>query len=106
MDKSAGEWAGRQKALLLAFRQGLQMMKSDVSQELAARSAREILAWRKSIGLSQRKAAAALGMTLKNYQILEWGHNAERGIPVVMTKRIALACAAIREGVEPLPGWR
>lgn len=75
------------------------------NQMRAAHSAEAMRSWRESMGFSQRDAALALGLALKNYQFLEWGMNRERGTPVVMNRRIALACAAIKAGLDPIEGW-
>lgn len=50
-------------------------------------TASDLKTWRQSIGLSQRAAAEALGVSLRMYQYYEAG---ERPIP----KTVALACAA------------
>lgn len=70
----------------------------------AQQSAMAMRRWRESLGFSQRDAASALGLALKNYQFLEWGENRERRTPLVMNQRIALACAAIASGLEPIYG--
>ena len=50
---------------------------------------------------SERELAEALGMSLKNYQQLERGTNFETGKPVTIDTRTALACAALRAGLQP-----
>lgn len=57
--------------------------------------------WRTDMGLTQRGAALALGMVLKNYQQLEKGINWTTGKPISIDRRTALACAAIRAGLAP-----
>lgn len=76
--------------------------------QLAAQSSTALRQWREEMGISQREAADGLGLALKNYQFLEWGEN--RSIkgsprPAVMSKRVALACAAIKAGLVPIEGW-
>ena len=76
--------------------------------QLATQSSMALRDWREEMGFSQRKAADALGLALKNYQYLEWGENrSTKGDPrpVVMSKRVALACAAIKAGLAPIEGW-
>jgi predicted transcriptional regulator len=60
--------------------------------------------WRKAMDLTQKDAAALLGLsefTLINY---EAGHRRDDGSPVVVPKYIALACAAIAEGITEYDG--
>lgn len=76
--------------------------------KLAEMSALSLVAWRTELGFSQREAASRLGLALKNYQFLEWGENRsfkDRPRPVVMSKRVALACSAISAGLKPVEGW-
>jgi transcriptional regulator with XRE-family HTH domain len=54
-------------------------------------------AWRKRLGLSQRGAGDALGLSLRAVQNYESG---ERRV----TKTLALACAAVAFGLPPIPG--
>lgn len=61
----------------------------------------EMKQWRESLGLTQRKAADALGMTLAAYQQLERGANFATGKPTRIDLRTAYACAAIRLGITP-----
>ena len=73
----------------------------------------EFKAWRKSLGLSQKKAADALG--LKN-RIVQYYEKGERdGVKVKIPKHVRLACCALSlgitdyhgpEGAEPGPGDR
>lgn len=74
------------------------------SQEFTAFDAIEIdpadlLAWRQDLGLTQRGAATALGVSLPTYQQLERGTAWATGKPVEIDKRTALACAAIKAGI-------
>ena len=48
----------------------------------------ELVAWRETMGMSKRKASAALGMTDNAYRAMEAGQT-------VISKRTALACAAL-----------
>ncbi len=61
----------------------------------------QLAAWRADLGLSQRAAAAALGVSLKSYQALERGFSWDSGKPVTIDRRTAFACAAIRAGLVP-----
>jgi transcriptional regulator with XRE-family HTH domain len=59
-------------------------------------TADEFTAWRKHLGLSGRKAAAALGVsknTITAYERGKWG------IP----KTVALACSAVANQLRPWP---
>ncbi len=59
-------------------------------------------AWRKSLGLSQKKAADALG--LKN-RIVQYYEKGERdGDKVKIPKHVRLACYALTVGVEDYHG--
>ena len=53
--------------------------------------------WRDRLGLSQREAADALGLSLRGYQYYEAG---ERDIG----RHIALACSAVAFGLPPFDG--
>ena len=59
----------------------------------------QLHAWREALDLSQRAAAAQLGMTLPTYQRLERGSDWQTDKPVRITRAVALACAAIRAGL-------
>lgn len=59
--------------------------------------------WRQELNLSQRKAAAALGVDLTTLQRLERGAQFGTDKPVQVDKRTRLAMAAIRAGLEPEP---
>ena len=61
----------------------------------------QLHAWREALGLTQRAAAAQLGMTLPTYQRLERGSDWQTDKPVRITRAVALACAAIRAGLAP-----
>ena len=60
-----------------------------------------IARWRARMGLSQRAAAAALGMSLSAYQEQERGA-AFGGRPRAPSRVLLLACAALEAGVEPI----
>lgn len=62
----------------------------------------EIRQWRSRLGLSQRAAAKALGVTLQTYQDLEKGTTLATGKPRELDRRTRLACAAIERGIEPI----
>lgn len=61
----------------------------------------ELLKWRKSLGLTQRAAAQALGVVLTTYQSMERGRHWTTGKPVTLDKRTALACSAVAHGLPP-----
>lgn len=54
------------------------------------------------MGLSQRAAAEALGMSLTSYQDQERGTNRATGEPIRTPKTLLLACAALEAGVQPV----
>lgn len=62
----------------------------------------DLSAWRRHMAITQRDAAAALGVTLPTYQRLERGAEWAEGTPVQIDRRTALACAALAAG---LPEW-
>lgn len=59
---------------------------------------RQLLSWRNRLGLSQKEAAGALGLSLRAYQYQEAGERQK--IP----RYLALACAAIAFGLPPYDG--
>lgn len=61
-----------------------------------------IARWRKRVGLSQRAAAAALGLALTSYQDQERGTNRKTGQPIRVPLSLLLACAAIEAGIQPI----
>lgn len=64
----------------------------------------QLLAWRTDMKLNQRDAASGLGLSLKGYQELERGSRFGTEQPVTIDRRTALACAAIRFGLDPEGG--
>lgn len=60
-----------------------------------------IARWRARLGLSQRAAAEALGMSLSGYQEQERGASFS-GTPRVPSRQLLLACAAIEAGIQPI----
>lgn len=52
----------------------------------------ELKQWRESLGLSQRAAADALGITLPTYQSMERGASFATGKPIEIDLRTELAC--------------
>ncbi len=64
-------------------------------------TADDLARWRTDLGLTQRVAAAALGIALINYQEMERGTRFATGKPAPIDRRTALACAAIRAGLAP-----
>lgn len=61
-----------------------------------------IAAWRSRVGLSQRAAAEALGMSLPTYQQYERGAAFADGTPRIAPRWLLLACAAIEAGIAPI----
>lgn len=61
----------------------------------------QLKTWRTDMGLTQQAAADALGVTLATFQQWERGASFATGKPVKIDRRTALACAAIRAGLEP-----
>lgn len=61
----------------------------------------QLAQWRAEMGLTQRAAAEALGVTLAAYQAMERGASWATGKPIKIDRRTALACAAIRAGIAP-----
>lgn len=57
--------------------------------------------WQARLGLTDREAAAKLGMTLSGYQRQKSGIGT-RGNPLVPNLRMRLACAAVEQGIEPI----
>lgn len=65
-------------------------------------SAEAFRRWRKSLGLSQKEAAAALGLKRRIVQYYEKGER--DGDPVDIPKTVRLACAALSHGVRDYAG--
>jgi DNA-binding XRE family transcriptional regulator len=57
--------------------------------------------WRQDMGYNQREAADALGLTLPAYQQKEKGVSWITKKPIVIDRRVALACAALKAGLAP-----
>ncbi|MFC4729073.1 helix-turn-helix domain-containing protein [Coralloluteibacterium thermophilus] len=60
-----------------------------------------IARWRARMGLSQRAAAEALGMSLSAYQEQERGASFA-GAPREASRVLLLACAALEAGLSPI----
>ena len=58
--------------------------------------------WRKSLGLSQKEAAEALGLKRRVVQYYEKGER--DGKKIVIPKYVRLACYAVSNGVEDFDG--
>jgi len=58
--------------------------------------------WRKSLKLSQKAAAEALGLKRRVVQYYEKGER--DGVPVVIPKTVRLACYALADGQLDYPG--
>lgn len=59
--------------------------------------------WRKRLGLSQKNAGAALGLSPRTIHLFERGKRYENGRPVVIPKTVRLAMAALALGLEDYP---
>lgn len=59
----------------------------------------DLAAWRAHMAYSQRDAAAALGVVLRTYQVLERGAQFGTDKPVQIDRRTELACAALAAGI-------
>ena len=59
-------------------------------------------AWRKSLGLSQKEAAHALGLRRRIVQYYEKG--SRDGVAVEVPKTVRLACFALARGCEDYSG--
>jgi len=65
-------------------------------------TARDFKRWRKSLNLSQKEAAHALGLKRRILQYYEKGER--NGDPVAIPKTVRLACYAISQGCEDYMG--
>lgn len=61
-----------------------------------------LAAWRARMALSQRAAAAALGVSLPTYQQWEAGKSWKTGLPVDPPLTALLAAAALENGLRPI----
>jgi DNA-binding XRE family transcriptional regulator len=61
----------------------------------------DLAAWRDSLRMSQRAAAAALGCSLATYQAMERGRAWATGKPITISRRTELACQAIAATEPP-----
>ena len=61
--------------------------------------------WRKRLGLSQREAADALGISINWYGQMEAGFRRGTGEPIKIPKTVAFSCAwiALHGGTDPFP---
>ncbi|MBN2752987.1 MAG: helix-turn-helix transcriptional regulator [Rhodospirillaceae bacterium] len=64
--------------------------------------ARQVKAWRKALGLSQKEAAEALGLKRRIFQYYEKGER--DGEAVKVPKTVRLACWALTQGVVDYVG--
>lgn len=60
----------------------------------------DLAAWRQHMALTQRDAAAAMGVSLPTYQQWERGSRFDSGASVEIDRRTALACAALAAGMS------
>ncbi len=58
--------------------------------------------WRKSLGLTQQGAAEAIGVSKGSVLLYEAGKRRDDGRPVEIPRTVALACAAVSAGLEPV----
>lgn len=63
-------------------------------------------AWRARLGLTQQQAAAKLGVSTLTVQHYERGARHGTGKPVVIPRRVVLACEMIEQNVEKEPVTR
>ena len=66
-------------------------------------TAEDFKAWREHMGLSQVKAAEALGISKSSVENYERGARPEDGRPVLIPRPVALACSALSRGLDE---WR
>ncbi len=64
-------------------------------------TAASLKSWRESLRLNKAEACAALGLSPNAYAAYERGHYNGQLRPI--PKHVALACAAISNGLEPHP---
>lgn len=60
-----------------------------------------VAAWQGRLGLTDRAAARALGMTLGGYQRQKLGRD-QHGAPREASRTLLLACAAVEAGLQPV----
>lgn len=60
----------------------------------------DLSTWRQHMALTQRAAAAALGVSLPTYQQWERGSRFDSAATVEIDRRTALACAALAAGMS------
>lgn len=75
------------------------MASTPASRPAAADTA--VAAWQSRLGLTDRAAAAALGMTLAGYQRQKLGRD-QHGQPREASRTLLLACAAVEAGLQPV----
>lgn len=64
-----------------------------------------VAAWQRRLGLTDRRAAEMLGMTLAGYQRNKAGRrpkSVKGGSAFSPSRALLLACAAIEAGIEPI----
>lgn len=61
----------------------------------------DLIAWQAQMGLTPPKAAKALGVSYATYRDWLAGQSRNTGKPVVISRVVALACAALASGLEP-----
>lgn len=62
--------------------------------------------WRKELGLTQAQAAFVLGISRSSVELYEAGRRRDNGRDVLIPRSIALACAALINGLAPWPHER
>ena len=76
--------------------------KGNEGSEMPLMSPENFKAWRKSLGLSQKEAAHALGLRRRIVQYYEKG--SRDGVAVEVPKTVRLACFALAKGCNDYGG--
>ena len=69
---------------------------------MSEQSSTPLARWRARMGLAQRPAAKALGISLSTYQDHEGGISRKTGKPIRTPLSLLLAAAAREAGIEPI----
>ena len=62
----------------------------------------DLRAWQARMGISAREAARRLGVAAGTYQDWVTGKSRTSGKPVAPSRTVALACAALEAGLQPV----
>ncbi len=76
--------------------------KKAESKKISVMAPEAFRAWRKSLRLSQKEAAAALGLKRRIVQYYEKGER--DGVRIEVPRTVRLACFALSQGVKDYPG--